>query len=169
MPFPSIRRSDRPWILSRAEGRHHRGASGTGSSKGSNVVQADPADCDAGQGGKALESLESIDERGGMVGFHGRRPDHADAEVVHGSGREPPGGVEMVNGVCRPSDGGVFSDESSDNLDGQVALPHVDAMNGGAEQSCPEINIDTVIHDHRCSIAHGVGDLGHQGETLRGW
>ena len=46
--------------------------------------------------------------------------------------------------------------------DGQVALPHVGAENGGTEESCGELNIDTVADDHRHSITHRCGYLGHQ-------
>ena len=72
----------------------------------------------------------------------------------------------MVDGIRCPSDDGFFSDESSNNIYGQVTLSHVDAVDGGAAQSGGEIDVNTVVDDHRHSIAHRVGYLGHKNETL---
>jgi hypothetical protein len=83
----------------------------------------DSTNRDAGQSGKAAEAFKPIDaQRGGMVWFRRGRSDHADAKIVHGCSRKPPGGIEMLDGMCCPSDDGFSPDESSNTIYGQVTL-----------------------------------------------
>jgi hypothetical protein len=103
-----------------------------------------------------------------MVRFRRGRSDHPNAQVVHRSRREPPGDIQMLDRVRRPSNDRVSPDESPNTLHGQVALPHVDAVDGGAAMSRGKIDIDTIIDDDRHQVAHSVGHLDHKSETLSG-
>jgi hypothetical protein len=74
----------------------------------------------------------------------------------------------MLDRVRRPSNDRFSPDESPNTLHGQVALPHVDTVDGGAAMSSGKIDIDTIIDDDRHQAPDSVGHLDQQSETLSG-
>lgn len=117
----------------------------------------------------ATEAFKPIDaQRCWVVRFRRGRSDYADAKVVHCSRKEIPGRLEMVDSIRCPSNDGISPNEGSNTIYWQVALSHVDAVDGSAAVSSGKIDVDAVINNDRDSIADGIGHLGHKSETLSG-